>query len=83
MYKAAKMAINLKKENILRASTSYNIDNIDMIFLSEKGEYLDAGNINNGLLIAINELETEYERDINMLLRGQMPEIKAFNLSVN
>lgn len=32
----------------------------------------DAGNINNGLLIAINELETEYEKDINLFLKASM-----------
>ena len=32
----------------------------------------DAGNINNGLLIAINELETEYEKDISLFLKASM-----------
>ena len=32
----------------------------------------DAGNINNGLLIAISELESEYERNIKLFLKSSM-----------
>jgi integrase len=40
-----KSAIALKKKDMLKCGNSYNRTNKDFIFLTESGEYIDAGNI--------------------------------------
>lgn len=57
-----KQAISLKKREMLKAAGSFNEKNKDLIFLSENGEYIDAGNVNKSWIYFLKRCGVNHKK---------------------
>lgn len=57
-----KAAITLKKIDMLKVADSYNKDNKDLIFLSEIGNYIEAGNIDKSWIYFLKRCEVDHKK---------------------
>lgn len=55
-----KAAISLKKRDILKCGSSFNHDHKDMIFLTENGELIDAGNIDKSWIYFLKRCKVNH-----------------------
>ncbi|WP_242841951.1 site-specific integrase [Clostridium beijerinckii] len=55
-----KSAIALKKKDMLKCGDSYNRTNKDFIFLTEAGEYIDAGNIDKSWIYFLKRCKVDH-----------------------
>lgn len=56
------LAINIKREDIKKASNSYNKSNSNYIFLTENGQFIDAGNIDKSWIYFLKRCKVKHKK---------------------